>query len=87
MNGLSVQSSSSANLLPSATSVVNLADSHDRAAFAMVARMKEEPMDVESLDANKEDVSVMLSCRNSIIDGQQCIFSGYLVFSIILNMY
>ena len=56
VNGLSIQSSSSATVLPSPTSVINLADSHDKAAFLMVTKMKEEPMDVESLDVNKEEV-------------------------------
>lgn len=45
------------NLLPSASGIVNLADSQDRVAFATVMKMKEEPMDVESLDSNKEEVS------------------------------
>ncbi|XP_041366452.1 transformation/transcription domain-associated protein-like [Gigantopelta aegis] len=58
VNGLSIQSSSPMNLLPSACSVVNLADSHDRASFATIVRMKEEPMDVESLDSNKEDEDI-----------------------------
>ena len=45
------------NLLPSASSIVNLADSQERAAFANIMKMKEEPMDVESVDSNKEEVS------------------------------
>lgn len=44
------------SLLPSASSIVNLADSHERAAFANIMKMKEEPMDVESVDSNKEEV-------------------------------
>ena len=55
--GMSIQSSNGSNLLPSATSVVNMADSHDRQAFVMVSKMKDEPMDVESIETNKEEVS------------------------------
>ncbi len=56
VNGMTINSSSPMSLLPSACSVVNLADSHDRATFAIVSKMKEEPMDVESVDSNKEEV-------------------------------
>ena len=56
VHGMTIQCSNPANLLPTPTAVVSLADSHDRAAFAMVAKMKEEPMDVESVDPSKEDV-------------------------------
>lgn len=47
------------NLLPSASSVVSLADSQDRAAFATMMKIKEEPMDVESVDSNKEEVRLL----------------------------
>ncbi|XP_072179557.1 transformation/transcription domain-associated protein-like [Diadema setosum] len=40
--------------LPSITSVINLADSQEKAAFMLAAHVKEEPMDVES-DAHKEE--------------------------------
>lgn len=56
MSGHTIQSSSPMSLLPSASSIVNLADSHERAAFANIMKMKEEPMDVESVDSNKEEV-------------------------------
>ncbi|KAL3832377.1 hypothetical protein ACJMK2_024027 [Sinanodonta woodiana] len=55
MTGHPIQSSSSLNLLPSASSIVNLADSHDRVLFTSIMKMKEEPMDVETLDSNKEE--------------------------------
>lgn len=71
VNGTSIQSSSQTNLLPAATSVVSLADSHDRAAFAMVTKMKEEPMDVESLDGNKEEVGI-----------QDGVFASHLLFTV-----
>lgn len=102
VNGLSIASANPSSSLPSATSVVQLADSHDRAAFAMVSnfypynkdwfyimnkdfvftphfssvlwsscypinynvtfiqqsKLKEEPMDVESLDTNKEEEEI-----------------------------
>ena len=60
VNGHTIQSSSTLNLLPSASSIVSLADSSDRAQFATFMKMKEEPMDVEALDSNKEDVSCVL---------------------------
>ena len=55
MNGTSIQSSAIMNLLPSASSIVNMADSQDRATFATIMKMKEEPMDVV-VDSNKEEV-------------------------------
>ncbi|XP_076072619.1 transformation/transcription domain-associated protein-like isoform X5 [Mytilus galloprovincialis] len=58
VSGHAIQSSSSMNLLPSASSVVNLADSQDRAAFATLMKIKEEPMDVESVDSNKEEEEI-----------------------------
>lgn len=67
VNGHTIQSSSTLNLLPSASSIVNLADSSDRAHFATIMKMKEEPMDVEALDSNKEDVSAFCcqgNCKN-----------------------
>ena len=56
VNGHSIQSANSAGLLPAATNVIGYGDSQDRATFAMVTKMKEEPMDVESLDTNKDEV-------------------------------
>ncbi len=64
MAGMTIQSSNGGNLLPSATSVVNMADTHDRQAFAMVTKLKDEPMDVESIETNKEEVSVNLNVRS-----------------------
>ena len=57
--GMTIQSSNGANLMPSASGVVNMADSHDRQAFVMVSKMKDEPMDVESIETNKEEVRVV----------------------------
>ncbi len=56
VNSLAITSSNQTGLLPSATNVISLADSHDRATFTMVSKMKEEPMDVDTLDTNKEEV-------------------------------
>ena len=53
------------NLLPSASSVVNLADSQDRAAFATLMKIKEEPMDVESVDSNKEEVESLVLYKSN----------------------
>ncbi|XP_052799623.1 transformation/transcription domain-associated protein-like isoform X2 [Mya arenaria] len=58
VNGHTIQSASTMNLLPSASSIVSLADSSDRAQFANIMKMKEEPMDVEALDSNKEDEEI-----------------------------
>ncbi|XP_058013081.1 transformation/transcription domain-associated protein [Ahaetulla prasina] len=44
--------------LPSITNVINLADSHDRAAFAMVTHIKQEPHDRENSESKEEDVEI-----------------------------
>ncbi|XP_074658755.1 transformation/transcription domain-associated protein-like [Tubulanus polymorphus] len=69
MSGFPMQNMTVSNLLPAATSVVSLAESHDRAAFAMVTKMKEEPMDVESLDSNKEEDEIDIELNNGSDDG------------------
>ena len=66
--GMTIQSSNGANLMPSASSVVNMADSHDRQAFVMVSKMKDEPMDVESIETNKEEVCVVSLVNFFILD-------------------
>ena len=59
VNGLSITGAGAQAQLAAASAVINLADSHDRAAFTMVTRMKEEPMDVESVDNNKDEVCLL----------------------------
>lgn len=49
-------------MLPSITNVINLADSHDRAAFAMATHIKQEPRERENSET-KEEVR-MLRNRN-----------------------
>ncbi|XP_048350103.1 transformation/transcription domain-associated protein [Sphaerodactylus townsendi] len=44
--------------LPSITNVINLADSHDRAAFAMVSHVKQEPRERENSESKEEDVEI-----------------------------
>nr|XP_054766791.1 transformation/transcription domain-associated protein-like [Lytechinus pictus] len=44
--------------LPCITSVINLADSQEKAAFMLAAHVKEEPMDVESDFHKEEDVEI-----------------------------
>ena len=56
MKTSNIQSSSPMNLLPSACSVISLADSQERAEFAALMKVKEEPMDVETVDTIKEEV-------------------------------
>lgn len=41
-------------MLPSITNVINLADSHDRAAFAMVTHVKQEPRERENSESKEE---------------------------------
>lgn len=45
-------------MLPSITNVINLADSHDRAAFAMATHIKQEPRERENSET-KEEVSYL----------------------------
>ncbi|XP_023232044.1 transformation/transcription domain-associated protein-like [Centruroides sculpturatus] len=52
-----IQSSTTTSLLPSVTSVINLADSQERANFAMVTSVKEEPADVDCVE-NKDDEEI-----------------------------
>ncbi|KAI1895994.1 hypothetical protein AGOR_G00090240 [Albula goreensis] len=45
-------------MLPSITNVINLADSHDRAAFAMATHIKQEPRERENSETKEEDVEI-----------------------------
>lgn len=51
-------------MLPSITNVINLADSHDRAAFAMATHIKQEPRERENSET-KEEVSPKRSPASS----------------------
>lgn len=42
------------SMLPSITNVINLADSHDRAAFAMATHVKQEPRERENSETKEE---------------------------------
>ncbi|XP_077979126.1 transformation/transcription domain-associated protein-like [Glandiceps talaboti] len=55
VSGVTITSSSTCHLLPAIMSVINLADSHDREAFSIASKIKEEPMDVESIDTHREE--------------------------------
>ena len=57
VNGLSISSANSAPL-PPITHVISLADSQDKTAFALAANIKDEPMDVESIDTHKDEVGL-----------------------------
>ncbi|XP_049614450.1 transformation/transcription domain-associated protein isoform X1 [Syngnathus scovelli] len=46
------------SMLPSITNVINLADSHDRAAFAMATHVKQEPRERETSETKEEDVEI-----------------------------
>ena len=62
MNGLSIKSFQQTCLLPAATAVIAHADAQDRSTFAMVTKMKDEPMDAESLDnKDEEEIDMELS--------------------------
>ena len=41
-------------MLPSITNVINLADSHDRAAFAMATHVKQEPRERDNSETKEE---------------------------------
>lgn len=53
-------------MLPSITNVISLADSHDRAAFAMVAHVKQEPRERESSES-KEEVRLRLPAELPLV--------------------
>lgn len=61
-------------MLPSITNVINLADSHDRAAFAMATHIKQEPRERENSET-KEEVCVAFSTI-LIIPTHQYAFPG-----------
>uniref|UniRef100_A0A3P9K6T0 Transformation/transcription domain-associated protein n=1 Tax=Oryzias latipes TaxID=8090 RepID=A0A3P9K6T0_ORYLA len=46
------------SMLPSITNVINLADSHDRAAFAMATHVKQELRERENSETKEEDVEI-----------------------------
>uniref|UniRef100_W5MQE4 Transformation/transcription domain-associated protein n=1 Tax=Lepisosteus oculatus TaxID=7918 RepID=W5MQE4_LEPOC len=56
--GTTIGTSCQGAMLPSITNVINLADSHDRAAFAMVAHVKQEPRERENSETKEEDVEI-----------------------------
>ena len=56
MRTSAITSSSPMNLLPSVSSVIAMADPQDRADFTALTKVKEEPMDVETVDSAKEEV-------------------------------
>lgn len=53
-------------MLPSITNVINLADSHDRAAFAMATHIKQEPRERENSET-KEEVGITVSTVLSLL--------------------
>ena len=61
VSGLSITTVNSSPL-PAITSVIGLADSHDKTAFTLALQMKEEPMDVESVEV----CNYFCVCRNEI---------------------
>lgn len=64
--GLSIQNSNPLSLLPSATNVINMADTHDRSSFVAVSQLKEEPMDVQTYDINIDDVKTFVILQSFI---------------------
>eukprot|EP00064_Thunnus_orientalis_P003681 superscaffoldBa00000311_g3692 len=53
-----IDTSCQGSMLPSITNVINLADSHDRAAFAMATHVKQEPRERENSETKEEDVEI-----------------------------
>lgn len=62
-------------MLPSITNVINLADSHDRAAFAMVTHVKQEPRERENSES-KEEVTYRKCCRKPLLVSHQIILEN-----------
>uniref|UniRef100_A0A0L8IF18 Non-specific serine/threonine protein kinase n=1 Tax=Octopus bimaculoides TaxID=37653 RepID=A0A0L8IF18_OCTBM len=65
-----IQSLSPMSLLPSICSVINMADSQERAAFSTILKMKEETVDMDVVDGNKDETTTFLNalsqlCHNS----------------------
>ncbi|XP_017339265.1 transformation/transcription domain-associated protein isoform X1 [Ictalurus punctatus] len=56
--GSIIGTSCQGSMLPSITNVINLADSHDRAAFAMATHIKQEPRERENSETKEEDVEI-----------------------------
>uniref|UniRef100_A0AAR2M514 Transformation/transcription domain associated protein n=1 Tax=Pygocentrus nattereri TaxID=42514 RepID=A0AAR2M514_PYGNA len=56
--GTIIGTSCQGSMLPSITNVINLADSHDRAAFAMATHIKQEPRERENSETKEEDVEI-----------------------------
>ncbi|XP_076856386.1 transformation/transcription domain-associated protein isoform X1 [Brachyhypopomus gauderio] len=56
--GTVIGTSCQGSMLPSITNVINLADSHDRAAFAMATHIKQEPRERENSETKEEDVEI-----------------------------
>jgi len=58
VNGTQIQGAAPSYQLAPVSSVVTLADSHERAAFVQVTKMKEEPMDIETIDNEEEEIDI-----------------------------
>lgn len=58
-------------MLPSITNVINLADSHDRAAFAMVTHVKQEPRERENSESKEEVTDGKYCGESNLSDGIQ----------------
>ncbi|XP_054724829.1 transformation/transcription domain-associated protein-like [Uloborus diversus] len=67
VDGIPIQTSTPNVLLPAITAVIEQADSQERATYAMSASIKEEPMDVESVENKEEEIDIELP---SAEDGQ-----------------
>lgn len=64
-------------MLPSITNVINLADSHDRAAFAMVTHVKQEPRERENSES-KEEVMFFMESKCISLSKAECKNSFFL---------
>lgn len=60
------------SMLPSITNVINLADSHDRAAFAMATHVKQEPRERENSET-KEEVRCSLTTHTHAHEKMHCL--------------
>ncbi|XP_052826902.1 transformation/transcription domain-associated protein [Octopus bimaculoides] len=59
-----IQSLSPMSLLPSICSVINMADSQERAAFSTILKMKEETVDMDVVDGNKDEEEIDMALNS-----------------------
>lgn len=74
-------------MLPSITNVINLADSHDRAAFAMVTHVKQEPRERENSESKEEVMFFMESKCISLLSKAECKNRFFFLSLVVYSMH